>query len=487
MSDWQIALLLVALSAGLALGTRLIGPFDGLYGQDAYAYLRYAAALWPWLLRGEPLPIYYWPSGYPLLVMLVLPLVGWSSAAGQVVSALSGAAAGALTFLLSRELLSNAPGGRIGALAAALIVVCSGALLRANLVVMSDATALACCVAASWAVTRYARTQRGRWLIVAALALAWAIITRWVCGLLALPLALYLLCRRVRSEAPLPIVVRDWVAATTVGALVVIPQVLVSQATPGAPGEHPWVIAWSFTHAWQRTFTTVDGTQHYALPLILFNLAQMAGPGFLAPFGAAWLVLRRRWAALVLVGGWPLTLLLFLSGIPFENARFVLPGLAALAVLSGIGFGWAYAVLTGRRRLVLMAGLALALTFSVVRGRQNYQTLVDDKNDQLALVAWVQAQLPAGATLLTFGPTLTFQHYTASDVRELYYLDLPDLDRIAGQPNPTYALLDVGNIERQWVGLPPERNYRSLQRNPGLAVVGRYGPFTLFQLQEPEP
>src|SRR5215210_3248048 len=85
-ADRHIALLLGGVALAAALAARVLWPFDGLYGQDAFAYFRYAQALWPWLLRGEPLPVYYWPAGYPLLVALALPLAGGSSAAGQAVS-----------------------------------------------------------------------------------------------------------------------------------------------------------------------------------------------------------------------------------------------------------------------------------------------------------------------------------------------------------------------------------------------------------------
>src|SRR5206468_11603050 len=119
-----------------ALAERVLWPFDGLYGQDAFAYFRYARALWPWLLHGASLPIYYWPAGYPILVALVLPFSGWSSTAGQIVGVAAGASAAGLTFLLCRELLPGAPGGRAVALAAGLVVALSGAVLRASLVVM---------------------------------------------------------------------------------------------------------------------------------------------------------------------------------------------------------------------------------------------------------------------------------------------------------------------------------------------------------------
>src|SRR3954470_3814619 len=100
LPDSGAALLIAGVAVAAALAARLGLPFDGLYGQDAFAYFRYARALWPWLLRGEPLPIYYWPAGCPLLVALALPLFGGGSAAGQAVSIASIAVAAACTFLL---------------------------------------------------------------------------------------------------------------------------------------------------------------------------------------------------------------------------------------------------------------------------------------------------------------------------------------------------------------------------------------------------
>jgi hypothetical protein len=73
---------------------------------------------------------------------------GGSSAAGQAVSIASIAVAAGCTFLLSRELLPDAPGGRLAAWVAGLAVALCGDALRASLVTMSDALALACCTAA---------------------------------------------------------------------------------------------------------------------------------------------------------------------------------------------------------------------------------------------------------------------------------------------------------------------------------------------------
>ncbi len=547
MPDRRAALLIAGVALAAALAARLAWPFDGLYGQDAFAYFRYARALWPWLLRGEPLPIYYWPAGYPLLVALALPLFGGGSAAGQAVSIASIAVAAACTFLLSRALLPDAPGGRLAAWVAGLAVAGCGDALRAGLVTMSDALALACCTAAILALVHYRRTRRGRWLAAAAVALGWGVITRWVCGLLALPLALAVVCdyltkdegRRTNasSNATPPLnsdansiglssfvfclrrPITHGVVAFALGALIVVPQVLLSQETPESLSQHQWVVAWNVANIWRRDFVTVDGAQHYRLPVGAYYLAHMAWPSLLfLPLalmclpGAIWLARRRCWPALALLAGWPLLLWLFLSGIPFQNARFILPALPALAALAGLGFGWAYDLAgstkdEGRRtndekgfvlrrsslvgmtflrrwaRTVLAVALVVSLAGSLAWGLRDYRNLVIYKNEQLALVDWARSHLPAGGTLITFGATLTLQRYTDYDVRELFYLAAPDLDLIAQQQQPAYLLLDVGNIESQWAGLRPQQDYRYLQQRPGLDIVGRRGPYTLFRLK----
>ena len=130
-----------------------------------------------------------------------------------------------------------------------------------------------------------------------------------------------------------------------------------------------------------------------------------------------------------------------------------------------------------------MSVLTVSLAGSLAGGLRDYRNLVAYKNEQLALVDWARAQLPPGGTLITFGATLTLQHYTDYDVRELFYLALPDLDLIVREPQPTYLLLDVDNIESQWAGLRPQQDYHYLQQRPGLDIVGQRGPYTLFRLK----
>ena len=82
------AVLLLASVAALCIA----GDFDGLYGQDAFAYYDYAIGpLRDSLLALQPLPAFFWPPGYPLFVALASLITGptpfasgalWSGEAG---------------------------------------------------------------------------------------------------------------------------------------------------------------------------------------------------------------------------------------------------------------------------------------------------------------------------------------------------------------------------------------------------------------------
>ena len=150
--------------------TRLVLPFDGLYGQDAFAYFRFARALAPHLLHGAPLPDLFWPRGYPAAVAALLPLTGGGPFAGQLVSALATAWAAAATFLLLRELddrrgAPNDPWRRRRPSSPGSASATSGIVLRTGQVVMADGLAIGLAATVLWCFARFLRDRRGPWLV----------------------------------------------------------------------------------------------------------------------------------------------------------------------------------------------------------------------------------------------------------------------------------------------------------------------------------
>src|SRR5216684_5125735 len=122
---WTVfhGLLLALLLAVPAAGLTVSRGFDGLYGQDAYAYFDSATeSVRRSILHVAPLDAFFWPPGYPLLVALASLVVGPSALAGQLVSLLMGALVPVFTALLVREIWRD--DALLALLAGALVAVC---------------------------------------------------------------------------------------------------------------------------------------------------------------------------------------------------------------------------------------------------------------------------------------------------------------------------------------------------------------------------
>src|SRR5437899_6473919 len=141
-----LALVLAVPAAGMAMSR----GFDGLYGQDAYAYFDYATDSVRYSIEHlAPLEAFFWPPGYPLLVALTSFVLGPSALAGQMVSLLMGALVPVFTALLVRELWpDDLP---MALLAGALVALC-GQLWQSSIVLMADTTGLALATLSAWAL-----------------------------------------------------------------------------------------------------------------------------------------------------------------------------------------------------------------------------------------------------------------------------------------------------------------------------------------------
>jgi len=490
---WVVPLSALLAAAG---AIRILYPFDGLYGQDAFAYFHYAVVLWPHLSTGVPLPDLYWPIGYPITLALFLPLTGGGPLAGQIVSAVACGVAAAATCQLTRRLRqedgSSSP-DTVPELMSGLVLAWSGASLRSSQVVMADGLALGAAAVALLCAVNYAHTRKGAWLVGGASAVAWGTASRWLVGLLALPFGAFLAADqwgRRRQPSRLHENVLPWALAAAVASLgILVPQFMIAHSVPASLEKHEWLVGWSMRNALKRDFHTPEGYAHYRLPPCLFYLARLGWPDYffplLVPFvlAGSWILVReRRWAHICLFLGWPAAVWLFLSGIPYENPRFLLPTLPSIAALFGIGYARIRAVPSLRGRvladIVVVASIAAGLGF----GLREHGRLVSAKNADRELVEWVRNRLPAEASLLATGPTLAFEHYAALRPHDLFSAGDAELDLLTSNGNALFLLADVDELERQWVGLAPQQNFERLRRRPGLAIVGTHPPFTLFRV-----
>ena len=494
--------LLGVLLALPAAGIAAARGFDGLYGQDAYAYFDYGAvSVRQSIVHLAPLEAFFWPPGYPLLVALASMAVGQIPLAGQIVSLLMGALVPVFTALLFRELM---PGDVGVALLAGVLVALCGQLWQSSIVVMADTTGLALATLSAWALVRYQRTGRLPWLLLASFAIAYATLARWIYGLVAIPFAIYALLALPRSR-PLTAGLHA-VAGLLLAAALLLPLLgppllglLSHPDAPAAFAGNLQVYSWSPLNAVRRDFFTADGHLSYSLPNGVYYAIAPANPAFFGPLLAAWIAvglwaaawpsrqLRGRtgpwpWPTLLLILGWAGVVYAFHAGAAWQNFRFSLAYLPPLAILAATGLAWAWRRLDRRAGALVLACAALGLVASAGGAIRLVERFIDRKDDDLALVRWVQTETPPGAQLLSFGPTLAFRHYTSLPTFDLFDLTPNDLDAVMATAAPTYVLLDEQNVEDQWLGQAPAVNWHRLRDLPGTSTIGSDGSYTLLRI-----
>lgn len=472
LARWFDGWLLVVVAFALLLRLALLAGsgFDGLYGQDAYAYLDAARAL----RQGAEVGRFYWPLGYPAL----LALAGAGDATGQTINLLLGALLPALVYTLTRQ----AGSGRAGALIAALLMSACGQAVQSSLVTMADIPALAWATASAVALGEYRRRARARWLVITAVLLALAAVTRWVYLLLALPWALAVAVhwRGLRW--------RQVSLAAAAAFAVLLPQIIYTGTHP-APRLYNWD-GWSAEHALRREFQNVEGAFHYEQINALFYLRPVYDALYLpplltafVPLGWAALLRRRRWPEAALLAGWPLLIYAFLIGVPHQNIRYPLIVFPAVAALVGLACDAGFTRLGGRVAIVVGGLVIVGVGQMVMAGQETIRPFIARQQSDRQAAVWAARYIASGATIYTFGLALTLRHRTGFDVVEIYY-ETPET--LAGRWRPgqaDYLLLNLWEIENRWQGLAPQVAYHWLRDRRGLERIGREGYYTLFRVK----
>ena len=527
---------LLVVLGGLAIV--LARAFEGLYGQDAFAYTDYARGpLTVALSRLEAPPWFYWPPGYPILVALTAAVTGLADRAGQVVSLVAGGSIPVLVALLARELLASAGTDAAGAytagaapsasrrlvlpLLAGAVAAVAPQLWQSSVVGMADTSAAAAATAGAWAVCRYWRRGGTRWLALGAAALAFAIETRWIYGLVAVPLvALAFVGFRRAARARRPIEsVREAAIAGLVGVVALLPAAvpMLGAIVSGQPLPFAADFAsyhWDAGNALRSTVQTLDGELAYDQSGGVFYATQPIRRywfgllGLLAIPGALATLRRPTVASVAALLVWPALVLGFLAGGGYQNPRFFLAAMPPVAILiaAGIDLIWGWRPRQGARttaeaapppggtpgaralRLVLVLAVAAfvpaGLALNVAYAATYTDAFVSRQAADLVAIRSLARQSPADARLITLGATPVLRHDGRADVVELYWLDETSAPALVADGRATYLLVDMASMRTQWAAAAPGRAVRALELQPGLEPIGTAGIWTLYRVRQ---
>jgi hypothetical protein len=220
-----------------------------------------------------------------------------------------------------------------------------------------------------------------------------------------------------------------------------------------------------------------------------------ANLAFFGPLLAVWILpglwAARRWPmpTTLLIVGWAAIVYAFHAGAPWQNFRFTLAYLPPLAILAAAGLGSVarLAPTGGVLRLGVIVCASVGLLTSTGAAVRLVERFIDTKEQELALVHWVESQTGAGAQLFTFGPTLAFRHYSSLPTLDLFELSPADIDAALAKPAPDYVLVNPASIEGQWLGESPWTNFLRLRAMPGSRELGSAEGYTLYRVGAPGP
>ena len=489
-----LGLLAAIVAAPVLLIARWHG-FDGLYGQDAFAYVAYGLGpLRSAIFAGQALPGFPLPPGYPLLIAGVSLVAGPVDAVGQAVSLLAGASIPALIALLAREVLPDRDPRP--ALLAGFVAAVAGQLWQSSLVAMSDTPALAAATLGALAAVRFHGTGAAGWLVIAGAALAFAVETRLIYGVAAIVFGLLVAVRWLDDARLEPRrALTGGAAALVVVLLVLAPAGIAIGRTIGAGRPIPFaaelgVATFDPLTPFRSSFQTADGHLAYAWPMALWTLLQPAHWYWLGALGLAvpigLLVLLRRagrtateMATLV---AWPGLTVLVLVFYPYQNPRFALAILPPIAILAAVGLRAAWQAIRDRLpslRALALAGAAFAIGANAGLAWRYTDGFVVRQAADLAAIRTLEARVPPDARLASLGATAVLRH-DGRDVIELYDLG-PEAAAELARARPLYLLVDADAFRTQWAGTRTGRAFEVLSSAPGFVGIDRAGTWTLFE------
>ncbi len=432
VSSTHIAIFIAFCVLCMGIWSRLYG-FDGMYGQDAYNYLRQLKAF-PRYSQPE-----FWPIGFAFLSQPFRLLPGGDFFALQGCSLV---AWGCIACLLWQYSKSKGFDRRFGFFWL-LAWMCSPLWLRSALLSMSDAAA---CLGIALVLFCLSSSIPERWLWVAVVGTVMAVLTRYASVVVLSPAWLWLLYRGIVQKR------WSWLHAATciAGCLTVILHFLFFSSLDGSI-HHPWLEQWDLRHAFSRTFDHQDGRMTYTLPNALHIVLGSLHPGFGVGF-SVWILFvpaDQRSSCWKIVLVMAISYSIFLMGVPYQNLRFMLP---LSLLLYFLGFpGFVYVV----GRFPRWAGLAWLFFLPLLAVPRSLQPFLERQKFEQTLAK--RMRFYAGATLYTFDVDGALNARGFSG-RIINLWDGPVhrfQDRALVLYHPTL-------FQRQWSSAWPEKNFHNV-------------------------
>ena len=447
---------------------QLIG-FDGLYGQDAYEYLRYSQEMKNYFSGGTFPGPFYWPIWYSLSGTILSYIIGDIGFSLQFISALS---LGILALYMYKILRILYPkNDNISFYYIFTFGILSPYLFRSGFLVMSDLYAsLFVLLTVYQFIKAYTKMQSYAFVFVFAVC---ALLVRYPTVVITLPLmmlAFYFLVKQ-----------KDWkslVVALVLSGIIFLPYLVFQWDNLLGGTMNYFSNTWSIANCFNTSHQTIDGILSYSYPNIIFVFFVFGHPGFLfcGILASFYTIVHYKRLTFILK-----TLLcciicyvLFLAVIPFQNIRvltLVFP-LVVVFLFSGFYEITKLNVIHSFRNTLAYLCILVQITLCIYAFKTIFKRTFFEKNLVTKLHPY------QGKKLYCFEYTNALKYRGLNfEYRSLFsnlYDDFKESDLVFFNPE---------GLIKQWEGKKPMNNWNRVNSQYHLHVLESFdGGWKLYQV-----
>ncbi|MCB0685484.1 MAG: hypothetical protein KDC53_03130 [Saprospiraceae bacterium] len=471
--SYRIVTLWVALPLICLLCLRWTG-FDGMVGQDSYAYVDQAYLMQSDLIAGWYNSSFRWPVGYPFLGV-IMSLLGWTiPLAMQMVSCLGMGGLLLVTYKLLGKIYPNeSTGNSISYLI--LFLFLAPFIFRNAMLTMSDIPAAFLILSSIYLGMQFYNRGKYRFLILGVLSLILACWVRYAAFLFTLPLGVFYFAG-LRRKHHLPL----WWFGIIPLFLVMLYIIFFNQIQNLY--SHNAIQHWSIANFFKHTHITQQGNNSYWLPNVIYVWYPFFHYGF-SWFCLIFLVINHRRLNVfyvVVIGLIYLCYVFFIAGLDAQNTRYLLPVYPLVLVLAYPGYN-TFMIWMKQRKMLLPAMVFIFLVqmvFTVFSFRTLfYRNALEREITGYLNDNWV-GDIAQPAYLYSFDIDIALQS------RGVPYQIINLWEKpISIFQKGSLVLFNEQKLAVQWRDQNPMLNWRRLQANNGLEKIVEFtGHWILYKI-----
>jgi hypothetical protein len=450
-------ILLLALLALLALLNFAVS-FNGLYGQDAFEYFRYTKELRAYWLGGAKPETFFWPELFPLLGSLLSLIVSNVALSLQLVSLLSFFG----VVLYTQKILRSMYPENKNIFWYCILILCFAPFFtRAAFLCMSDMLAIFFATACFAHYFFYSKTFSWWHFPLCVFFAAAAFFTRYATFPLTAPFVLAAVVIQVKRFS-----LKGISLAAVLALLAVFPHFFLSSKPAFSFVQHTWLSEWSPLNFFRRSFVTADeGHPAYFMPNILFNFFCLFHPSIFM-WGLVFIpgsIKGKFQLSRLLLLASIVVYLLFLSGIPSQNKRYIVAAVPFSFIFLFEGFDKIMDLRWGKiiRVAVLTISLILLIyAFHLIHRRMQFEQKVFK----------YLSENTKGKAIYTFDVDVALRGYGfPADVISLWDKEIRDFEKGA------YVLFSEKLFSAKWNDHQMIKNWEHLKVNYSLKPLHDFG------------